>query len=291
MMRVRGLHAAAQLQRARGAGVHDDEVVQPPDVGHVLVAAEHDVHAHVGQHAQHVAGVEHDVALAAGAGDRDQVVVHGDDLEALDVVDELVGHPLVALAADAAGIKVGLGRVQPDDVELVGDELGVARAPVLLEEHLAHVAGVVVAGDDDPLRALDPLEDLGGVLVLAVVAHVREVAGHDDDVGLERVHLGDDRLGQLRHELDRAAVEVGDLCDHGGHSLRRLQSGGRARLAVGLRVPSPAARRAAATERRPPRDRWERRTVRGGPRGGRPGRRPRRRPRALERARPRRRLR
>ena len=59
----------------------DEQVLEPPGVGHVLVAREHEVDAGAQQHLEQVAGVVDDVALAAGAGNRQQVVVQDEDAQ------------------------------------------------------------------------------------------------------------------------------------------------------------------------------------------------------------------
>jgi hypothetical protein len=78
------------------------------------VPGEHDVHFQVEEREQEIAGVLDDVALAAGARDRDQVVVDSDDLEVV-CVGELFPDPGVAVPADAALVEVRFGRVQADD--------------------------------------------------------------------------------------------------------------------------------------------------------------------------------
>ena len=78
---------------------------------------------------------------------------------------------------------------------------------------VADVARVVVAGDHDHRLALDAVEVLAreGVLVLEAVRG--EVAGDDDDVRLELVHLRDRALEVLRKEELLPAMEVGKLDD------------------------------------------------------------------------------
>ena len=60
-------------------GVDDEEVLELPRVRHVLVAREHEVDARALQALERVAGVVDDVALAAGARHRQQVVVQDED--------------------------------------------------------------------------------------------------------------------------------------------------------------------------------------------------------------------
>ena len=64
---VTGARVAAQPQRRDGAGRDHEQVLEPPRVGHVLVAGEHEVDARAQQDLEQVAGVVDDVALAAGA--------------------------------------------------------------------------------------------------------------------------------------------------------------------------------------------------------------------------------
>ena len=76
----------------------------------------------------------------------------------------------------------------------------------------------MVARDHDHRLALDLVEVLAreGVLVLEAVG--REVAGDDDDVGLELVRLRDRPLEVVRQKELLPAVEIGELHDaeHGG---------------------------------------------------------------------------
>ncbi len=86
-------------------------------------------------------------------------------------------------------------------------------AEELLEMDVANVAGVVVPGDDDELPALEPVE-IGlrlGVLGLEPVRG--EIAGADDDLGLELVDLHDRPLHQVGDEIRRAAMEIRDVRD------------------------------------------------------------------------------
>ena len=126
---------------------------------------------------ERVAGVVHDVALAARARHRQQVVVQHEDAQEGLVGAEALLDPLVAAAADQPVVEVGLGGVDRDDRDAVHVQLGAALAEQLLEVHVADVARVVVARDHDHPLAVDPVEVLARELVLAAEAVAGEVAG------------------------------------------------------------------------------------------------------------------
>jgi hypothetical protein len=79
--------------------------------------------------------------------------------------------------------------------------------------HVADVPGVVVPGDDDDVLAVDALEVRLRLRVLLLEAEGGQVSGADDDVRLELVDLRDRALRQVRDEVRRAAVEVGEMRD------------------------------------------------------------------------------
>jgi hypothetical protein len=110
-------------------------------------------------------------------------------------------------------IEVGLRRVNCDDRDAIHVDDRVAVAEELLEVDVADVAGIVVPGHDDERIRPDPLQ-VGlrlGVLLLEAVG--REIAGADDDLRSQLVDLHDRPLHQVRHEVGRPAVQVGDVCD------------------------------------------------------------------------------
>ena len=131
---------------------------------------------------------------------------------------ELGLDPAVAAAADLAVVEIGLRRVDGDDGHALAAEHRVAVAEQLLEVHVADVPRVVVAGDDDERVALDPVEVAlrGGVLLLEPEG--RQIAGADDDVGRQVVDLRDRPLHQIRHEVRRTAVQIGQLGDRQRHA-------------------------------------------------------------------------
>ena len=86
-------------------------------------------------------------------------------------------------------------------------------AEQLLEMHVADVARVVVAGDDDERVALDPVEVALRLGVLLLEAERRQIARADDDVGLQVVDLGDRPLHQVRDEVRLAAMEIREMSD------------------------------------------------------------------------------
>jgi hypothetical protein len=71
----------------------------------------------------------------------------------------------------------------------------------------------VVARDHD-LRELDLRGPLCSRLVLPLVARGREIAGQDDDVGLDAPDALDDRVQRVGRQRQRPAeVDVADLRD------------------------------------------------------------------------------
>ena len=126
---------------------------------------------------------------------------------------ELLLDPAVAPAADLAVVEVGLGRVDRHDCDPADARDRVALAEQLLEVHVADVARVVVAGDDDERLALDPVEVALRLQVLVLEPEGRQVARADDDLRLEVVDLGDRAVEQARDEVLAAAVQVGEMRD------------------------------------------------------------------------------
>jgi hypothetical protein len=97
--------------------------LEPPGVGDVLVAREHQVDSRALQAFERVAGVVDDVALAAGPRDRQQVMVEDEDAQERLVRAEALLDPRVAAAPDDAVVEVGLRRVHGDDRDAVHVEL------------------------------------------------------------------------------------------------------------------------------------------------------------------------
>ena len=209
---VTGPRVAAEAQRGDRARVDDEHVLEPPRVRHVLVAGEHEIDARALEALDRVARVVDDVPLAARARHRQQVVVE-DEHAQLGPRRELLLDPLVAAAADAAVVEVGLGRVDRDDGHRTHLQHRVAVAEELLEVDVADVARVVVPGDDDERLALDPVEVRAGLGELRLVAERRQVAAADDEIGLPVVDLRDRALEQRGHEVRPAAVDVGEVRD------------------------------------------------------------------------------
>ena len=145
---VTGARLPPEPERRDGAGVHDEEVLEPPRIRNVLVPGKDEVHTRALQALDRVARVVDDVALAAGAGHGQQVVVEHEDAHARGP-GELLLDPAVAAAADLAVVEVGLGRVDRDDGDAVLAEHRVALAEELLEMDVADVPRVVVPRDHD----------------------------------------------------------------------------------------------------------------------------------------------
>jgi hypothetical protein len=131
-------------------------------------------------------------------------------------------------------VEVRLGRVDGDDGHVAGAQHRVALPEQLLEVDIADIPRVMVARHDHELVALDPVDVLLGQRVLVLEAVRGEVAGDDDDVGPELVHLRDGAVEQVGQEELLPAMEVGQLRDRerapvlGGHlskSRRRAEEG------------------------------------------------------------------
>jgi hypothetical protein len=91
----------------------------------------------------------------------------------------------------------------------------------------------VVAGDDDEVLALEPVEVGLRLSELLLEAERRQVAGADDEIRAEVVDLADRPLHEARHEVRPAAVNVGDMRDlegsirgRHGRSVRRSEPRG-----------------------------------------------------------------
>ena len=80
----------------------------------MLVPREHEMHPCPLQTFDRVPCVVHDVALATGAGHRQQMMVEHEDLEPA-LGRELLLDPAIASTADLTVVEVGLGRVDRDD--------------------------------------------------------------------------------------------------------------------------------------------------------------------------------
>jgi hypothetical protein len=150
-----------------------------------------------------------DVALAAGARDRQQVVVQHEDAQLGRLGRELLLDPAVAPAADLAVVEVGLGRVDRHDGRAALPQDRAPLADQLLEMHVADVPGVVIPGHDDEALALDPVEVALGLGVFLLESEGRQVAGTDHDVGFQVVDLGNRSLHQVGHEVRIATMEIG----------------------------------------------------------------------------------
>src|SRR5205809_7702103 len=95
--------------------------------------------------------------------------------------------PGVTAAPDLAMVEIRLRRVDGDDGDAADAGDRVAVAEELLEVHVADVARVVVARNDDDAPAFDPVEVLLRQGVLLLEPERRQVAGADDDLRLQVV--------------------------------------------------------------------------------------------------------
>ena len=175
------------------------------------MTAEHQIHAVVGKHAQQVPRIVDDVALATSARYRHEVMVHGHDLELGWIQRKALLEPEVKVAADSAGVEVGLAGVQSDDPHALQLQLAAPGAEQLLKVDVAHIASVVVPDQHHLTLAFDALQQAVGLLELGAKSHVGQVAGHHHDVGSKFVELVDNAIRQARNVKRRAAVQVRDL--------------------------------------------------------------------------------
>src|SRR5215208_6563579 len=210
---VTGSRVTAQAQRRDGAGVDDEEILEPPGVWNVLGAGEDEVGATTLEALGRIGGVVDDVAFAARARHGQQMVVHDEHAE-LGVGLELLLDPRIAPTADLPVIEVRLRRVDRDDrdsaVEVVHRVTG---AEKLLEVDVADVARIVVSRDDDDRVAFDLVEVFTGALVLLPEPERGQVSRADDDVRLQLVDFVDRALEEVRHEVPLPAVEIRDVRD------------------------------------------------------------------------------
>src|SRR5207342_3358216 len=130
---VTGSSVTPQPQRRNGSRVDDEEILEPPRVGDVLVPRQDEVHVRSQQALDRVAGVVDDVPLASRTRYGKQVVVKDEDPEDARLGGELGLDPRVAAAADLPVVEVGLGRVDGDDRDTFLAENRVAAAEHLLE--------------------------------------------------------------------------------------------------------------------------------------------------------------
>ena len=155
---VTGARVTSEPQRRNGSGVDDEQVLELPRIGNVLVTRQHEMDARPLQALDRIAGVVDDVPLAARARDRQQVVVQDEHLAARRLL-ELLLDPAVAPAPDLPVVEVGLGRVDRDDGDPVPVHDRAALPDQLLEMHVADVSRVVVSGHDNECIALDRCPD------------------------------------------------------------------------------------------------------------------------------------
>ena len=116
---VAGAGIAPEAEGRGGAGVDDDHVFQFPGVGHVFVAREDEVYAHVYEPLQDVARVKDDVPFAPRPGEGDEVVVDDEDLQFVPGFGEGFGDELVVLPAHLPVVLVGLRGILPDQNDVV----------------------------------------------------------------------------------------------------------------------------------------------------------------------------
>ena len=159
------------------------------------------MHAGALQALDDVARVVDDVALAAGAGDRQQVMVQDEDAQLGRLGGELLLDPPVAPAPDLAVVEVRLRRVDGDHRDAALPQHGVPVPEELLEMDVADVPRIVVSRDHDGRLALDAIEVAAGRRVLLLEAERRQIAGADDDVGFQVVDLGNRPFHQIRDEV------------------------------------------------------------------------------------------
>src|SRR5918997_2292103 len=210
---IAGPGVASEARRGGGPGVHDKHVLDPPRVRYVLVPGEDQVHTHVRKKLQDVARIEDNVPLAARAGDRDQVVVHHEDLELVSRVLEATLNKAVVLASHPPVVQVRLRRVDPNHNRLVELDDGIPFPEEPLEVYVADVSGIVVARYYHEVLALEAPHVLGRLLVLLAVTRIREIPRDHDRHGIVVVYLQDRTLQEIRDEVRAPAVDVADLAN------------------------------------------------------------------------------
>ena len=210
---VTGSRVAAESQGRNGSGIHHEEVLEPPDVRHVLVAGEDKPNSGALQALDGVARVVHHVPLATGTRYRQQVVVEDEDLQVRRLFGELFFYPPIAATANLAMIEIRLARIHRNDRDAPLAEHGVPLPEHLLEVNVPDVAGVVIPGNDDDRIAVDAVDVLARSQVLVSEAERRQVPRADDHVGAQFVDLSDRPLQQAGLEVLLAAVQVGELRD------------------------------------------------------------------------------
>src|SRR5918997_6554552 len=210
---VAGPGVAPEARCRGGSSVHDKHVLDPPRVRYVLVPGEDQVHIHIRKELQDVACIEDNVPLAARAGDRNQVMVHHEDLELVPRVLEAAPDKAVVLATHPPVVQVRLRGVDPDHDCLLELDHGVPFPEEPLEVYVADVSGVVVARYHHEVLAPEAAYILGRLLVLLAVPRVGEVSRDLDRRGMVVIYLQDRTLQEVRDEVRAPAVDVADLAN------------------------------------------------------------------------------
>src|SRR5687768_9868606 len=105
---VAGAGVAPEAEGRGGPSVHDQHVLQPPGVRHVLVPREHEIHPRLHKPLQDVTGVEDDVALATGSRKWDEMMVDDEYLELVPGIGEGLFDVPVVLPAHLPIVEVRL---------------------------------------------------------------------------------------------------------------------------------------------------------------------------------------
>src|SRR5215212_2893756 len=105
---VAGAGIAPEAEGRCGPRVHDQHVLQPPGVRHVLVPREHEIYPRLHKSLQDITGVEDDVALATGSRKWDEMMVDNEYLEFVPGIGECLFNEPVVLPAHLPIVEVRL---------------------------------------------------------------------------------------------------------------------------------------------------------------------------------------
>ena len=141
-------------------------------------------------------------------------MVDDEDFELVVGPGEGLVDKLVVLAPHPPVVEVRLRGIDADHDGVLEVHDRVPFPEQTLEVDVAHVARVVVAGDDhDPLARYAP-QVLGRLLELLAVTSIREVTRHHHGGRVQVVYLQDRALQKVGYKVRTSAVDVADLADN-----------------------------------------------------------------------------
>src|SRR5919204_407983 len=145
---VTGSCVAPEPQRRHRSRIHHEQVLEPPDVWHMLVPGKHKPDTRALEALDGVARVVDDVPLAARPRHGEQMMVQDEDPQIGVLVRELLLDPAVPAPPDLTVVEIRLAGIDGDDGDTTLPEDRVAIAEELLEVDVADVPRVVVTRDD-----------------------------------------------------------------------------------------------------------------------------------------------